>query len=133
MTQPAPDSRQTILNHPDAQDCTVYRPDAHDPEAEEEDLGDAKILMTGPFQPPADWDAAEREAFFADSDPELFFTARIECEAKPGSAQHFVTDSGDYVATMPGAGEVVMFFVCDYDEDASGRSYILIRDDEPLL
>lgn len=121
-----------ILNHPQAQECTVYRPDANDPDAEEEDLGDAKIVFTGPFQAPAEWDELEREEFFADSDPALFFAAQIACVAKPGSKQYFAVEPGDYVASMPGLGEVVMYFVCDCHEDEHSRSYILIRDDELL-
>jgi hypothetical protein len=127
-----PEHRLAILAHPDAQDCNVYRPDAKDPDAEEEDLGDGKIVFIGPFEAPAEWDALDREEFFADSDPALFFSARIACDAKPGSAQYFSVEPGDYVASMPGLGEVVMYFVCDFHEDAEGGRYILIRDDEPL-
>lgn len=127
-----PQLRLTILGHPDAQDCSVYRPDEDDPDAEELDLGDAKVLFTGAFQAPADWDELERAEFFGDAAPEAFVTAYIECEAKPGSAGFFVADIGDYVASMPGLGEVVMFYVHDYSEDQQGRHYTLIRDDEPL-
>lgn len=125
-------ARQAILNHPDAQDCTLYRPDEEDPEAEELDLGDAKILFTGTFQAPADWDAEERAEYFGDSPAELFMTARIECEAKPLSAGYFTPEVGDYLASMPGLGEVVMFYVHDCNEDEHGRTYVLIRDDESL-
>jgi hypothetical protein len=125
-------ARQAILNHPDAQDCTVYRPDENDADAEERDLGDAKILFTGAFQPPQDWDAGQRDEFYGDSAPELFMTAAIECEAKPSSAAYFSAEIGDYVATMPGLGEVVMFYVHDWVENENGRSYVLIRDDESL-
>lgn len=127
-----PQQRLAILSNPDAQDCTIYRPDDDDPDAEELDLGDAKVLFTGAFQAPADWDELERADFFGDAEPDTFVTAYIECEAKPGSAGFFVADIGDYVATMPGLGEVVMFYVHDYSEDQQGRHYTLIRDDEPL-
>ncbi|MGV8844774.1 MAG: hypothetical protein ACOH2I_16440 [Pseudomonas sp.] len=123
-------ARLTILNHPHAQDCTVYRPDEADDEADELDLGDAKVLFTGVFQAPQEWDAREREDFFGDIAPELFFTAGIACEAKPGSAGFFLLEVGDYVASMSGQGVVVMFYVQDYREDESGRSYVLMRDDE---
>ncbi|HBX57594.1 hypothetical protein [Pseudomonas sp. UBA2684] len=125
-------ARLAILQHPDAQDCTVYRSDDDDPEAEEEDLGDAKILFTGVFAAPADWDEHERSEFFGDSAPELFINAYIECEAKPATAGFFVPEIGDYVATMPGLGEVVMFYVHDCNEDEHGRLCTLIRDDELL-
>lgn len=125
-------ARLAILQNPEAQDCTLYRADEKDPEAEEIDLGDAKILFGGQFQAPADWDAAEREEYFGDSDPALFLNARIECEAKPGSAAYFTADVGDYVATMPGQGEVLMYYVHDYLEDDSGCTYVLIRDEEVL-
>lgn len=125
-------ARQAILNHPDAQDCTLYRPDEDDPEAEEQDLGDGKILFTGTFQAPADWDARERAEYFGDSPAEQFMTARIECEAKPLSAGYFTPEVGDYVAAMPGLGEVVMYYLHDCSEDEQGRSYVLIREDEAL-
>ena len=127
-------ARLAILQHADAQDCTVYRADEQnqDPDAEEVDLGDAKVLFCGPFEAPADWDAAEREEYFADSAPELFVNARIECEAKPGSKSHFSVDIVDYVAAQPGQGEVVMFYVHDYLEDDTGCTYVLLRDEEVL-
>lgn len=125
-------ARLEILTSADAQDCTVYRPDETDPDAEELDLGDAKVLFLGQFEPPAEWDAAERADFYADSAPELFMNALLECEAKPASAEYFTPEVGDYVATMPGLGEVVMYYVCDYSEDERGRLCVLLRDDEIL-
>jgi len=125
-------ARLAILENPEAQGCTVYRADDQAPEAEEVDLGDAKVLFCGPFEAPADWDAAEREDYFGDSAPELFVNARIECEAKPGAKSHFTVDIGDYVAAQPGLGEVVMFYVHDYLEDDSGCTYVLLRDEEVL-
>ena len=125
-------ARLAILENPQAQDCTVYRADDQDPEAEEVDLGDAKVLFCGPFEAPTDWDAAEREDYFGDSAPELFVNARIESAAKPGSKSHFTVDIGDYVAAQPGEGEVVMFYVHDYLEDDSGCTFVLLRDEEVL-
>lgn len=132
MSQPDPHHRQAILDNPQAQDCTVYRPDETDLDAEELDLGDAKVLFTGPFVAPVEWDAQEREDFFADSDPALFVTAYIECEAKPGSKAYFQASVGDYVAAMPGLGEVVMYCVEDYSEGDKGRLFVLLRDDQTL-
>ncbi|WP_445261301.1 hypothetical protein [Pseudomonas sp. RL_15y_Pfl2_60] len=125
-------ARNATLTHEDALNCMVYRPDEQDPDAEEIDLGDAKILFTGLFEAPADWDEQEREEFFGDTNPELFMTAFIECESKPESAQFFTVEGNDYVATMPNPGEVVMFYVLDYSEDDNGREYIVVRDDEPM-
>ncbi|WP_437881518.1 hypothetical protein [Pseudomonas sp. LRF_L74] len=125
---PAALPRQAVLDHHDAVDCTVYRPDAHDEDAEELDLGDAKVLFTGPFQAPQAWDAAEREAFFDGLDPALFFTALIEPEAAPASKAHFVAQAGDYLAAIEG-GAVTMYFVHERDE----KGYVLIRDDQPLF
>lgn len=45
-----PQSRAAILENPDALECTLYRPDEYDEEAEEQDLGDARIVISGPFQ-----------------------------------------------------------------------------------
>lgn len=125
--------RQTVLHSPDALDCTLYRGDENDPDAEELDLGDAKLLFIGPFEAPADWDAAERADYFGDSAPELFFSARVECLAEPDSKAWFSADVGDYVATLPGAGEVLMYYVHDYLEESDGSlSYVLLRDEELL-
>jgi hypothetical protein len=125
-------ARLAVLQHPQAQDCTLYRPDENDPEAEEQDLGDGKIVFAGAFEVPSSWDAAEREEYFAGFAEELFVTARIESEAKPGSKAHFTADIGDYVAVTPGLGEVVMYYLHDYLEDDSGCVYVLQRDEETL-
>lgn len=120
-------SPHSLLDHDDAQDCTVYRPDERDPDAEEQELGDARILFTGPFEAPADWDARDREDYFDGSDEALFVTARIESEAVKGTAGHFVAEPGDYVAVVAD-GEVQMYYVYDLADE----SYVLIRDDETL-
>ncbi|OLU26377.1 hypothetical protein BVH03_16870 [Pseudomonas sp. PA15(2017)] len=122
-------NRQHVLDAADALDCTVYRPDEDDLDAEEEDLGDAKVLFTGPFEPPQEWDAAEREDYFDGTDPALFVTALIACEAKPGSKAFFTPQAGDLLAAMH-AGKVGMYFVCERLDDENGSSYVLIRDDE---
>lgn len=125
--------RQTVLHSPDALECTLYRADENDPDAEELDLGDAKLLFLGPFEAPADWDAAERAEYFGDSAPELFFSARLECLAAPDAKAWFSADVGDYVATLPGQGEVLMYYVHDYLEEPDGSlSYVLLRDEELL-
>ncbi len=126
-------ARQAILGDEAAQDCTVYRPDERDPQAEEEDLGDAKILFTGPFQAPEDWDEQMRADYFDENDPALFVTASIECEADPASRGFFAVEPGDYVAATLETGEVVMFYVYDCSEDEQGRRCVLVRDDEELV
>lgn len=125
-------ARLAILGSAQAQDCTLYRPDELDPEAEEEDLGDARVLFAGPFQAPADWDEPARAEFFGDADPALFFDAFVECLARPGSRGFFLAEIGDYVAATTESGEVVMYYIHDCYEDERGRRCVLIRDDEPL-
>jgi len=110
----------------------VYRPDDNDPDAEEEDLGDARVLFDGPFQAPAEWDAATRAGFFGDDDPALFLCARIECEAAPAARGYFTVEEGDYVAVLAD-GAVQMYYLHDCREDADGCHCVLIRDDEPLF
>ncbi|UCJ14890.1 hypothetical protein K5Q02_13505 [Pseudomonas sp. MM211] len=122
--------RQRVLDAAESQDCTVYRPDEDDTDAEERDMGDAKVLFTGPFEPPHEWDAAERDDYFDGSDPALFFTALVACEAKPGSKAFFTPQAGDYLATMSSAGKVEMYFVCERLDDEQGPSFVLIRDEE---
>ncbi len=125
-------ARREILGNPQALDCTLYRADEDDPDAEEEDLGDARILFRGAFQPPAEWDAEACAAYFDEYDPALFFHAFIECEAEPAARGFFTPDVGDYVAVMLAEGGVAMYYVHDWHEDDQGRLCVLIRDDEEL-
>lgn len=124
-------ARRAILADSNALDATVYRPDDNDPDAEELDMGDAKVLFIGPFAAPTEWDAAEREDFFDDADPALFFSVRIECEAEPGTSGFFVPEVGDYLAVMD-AGKIQMYFLHDWREDEDGCTCVLIRDDIQL-
>ncbi len=125
-------SRLAILQHPEGQECTLYRPDEFDPDAEEEDLGDAKVLFLGAFQAPAEWNEDERVEFFGEDAPERFVSAYIECSAKPAASDYFTAESGDYLACMQADGTVQMFYLYDYFEDDSGRKCVLIREDEGL-
>ncbi len=125
-------ARRAVLDSAQALECTVYRPDDNDPDAEEEDLGDARVLFDGPFQAPAEWDAATRAGFFGDDDPALFLCARIECEAAPAARGYFTVEEGDYVAVLAD-GAVQMYYLHDCREDADGCHCVLIRDDEPLF
>lgn len=125
-------ARRAVLDSAQALECTVYRPDDNDPDAEEEDLGDARVLFDGPFQAPAEWDAETRAGFFGDDDPALFLCARIECEAAPAARGYFTVEEGDYVAVLAD-GAVQMYYLHDCREDADGCHCVLIRDDEPLF
>ncbi len=115
-----------LKDHPEALDCTLYRPDEHDPDAEELELGDGYVLFEGRFEAPTEWDAASREEYFDGSDPTLFFVVRIESPSKADSGDWFVAEPGDYLAVMRGL-QVEMYYVYDRADD----SYVLIRD-EPL-
>ncbi|MNQ62396.1 hypothetical protein D3C85_767390 [compost metagenome] len=123
-------ARQAVLGHADALDCSLYRPDENDLDAEEEDLGDARILFTGPFQAPAEWSTQDREDYFGDIDPTAFVTARIECQADPASREFFLADAGDFVAVVATSGEVQMFYLYDCNEDEDGMHCVLVREDE---
>ncbi|BAU72868.1 hypothetical protein [Metapseudomonas furukawaii] len=123
-------ARQAVLGHADALECTLYRPDEHDLDAEEEDLGDARILFTGPFQAPEAWGDQEREDYFGDLEPAAFVTALIECEAEPSSAAFFLADAGDFVAVVSASGEVQMYYLYDCQEDDDGLHCVLVREDE---
>ncbi|MBF7730033.1 hypothetical protein [Pseudomonas sp. N040] len=126
-------ARRAILEDPQALDCTLYRADEEDADAEEEDLGDARIRFAGAFRAPAAWGAAACAEYFGDDDPGLFSCAYIECVAAVSTAAFFTAEVGDYVAVMTAAGQVEMFFVHDCSEDEAGRLCVLIRDDEPLF
>lgn len=125
-------SRQAVLEHADALDCTLYRPDENDLDAEEEDLGDACILFTGPFQAPAQWTAQEREDYFGDIEPASFVTALIECQADPATREFFIADAGDFVAVVSANGDVQMFYLYDCNEDDDGLHCVLVREDEEV-
>ncbi len=126
-------ARRAILANALALDATLYRSAEDDPEAEEEELGDARILLTGPFRAPAGWGPVEHAEYFAGNDPELFFSAFIECVAASSSPGFFTADVGDYVAAVAGDGQVQMYFVHDWQEDEQGRLCVLLRDDQPLF
>ncbi|MCO6058251.1 hypothetical protein NG726_16465 [Pseudomonas sp. MOB-449] len=123
-------ARQAVLGHADALDCTLYRPDENDLDAEEEDLGDARILFTGPFQAPAEWSAQDREDYFGDIEPSAFVTALIECQADPATRDFFIADAGDFVAVVTASSEVQMFYLYDCNEDDDGLHCVLVREDE---
>ncbi|MDT3710730.1 MAG: hypothetical protein ROZ65_11430 [Pseudomonadaceae bacterium] len=124
-----PQSRAAILENPDALECTLYRPDEYDEEAEEQDLGDARIIISGPFEAPAEWDTKDRDDYFDGTAPEAFVVARIACEAAPGSGAYFTVVPGDYAAVTEQPGKVSMFYVWDCLSDAEGQ-YVLIREEE---
>ena len=65
------------------------------------------------------------------TDPALFFSVRIECEAEPGTSGFFVPEVGDYLAVMD-AGKIQMYFLHDWREDEHGCTCVLIRDDIQL-
>ncbi|WP_077521522.1 hypothetical protein [Metapseudomonas resinovorans] len=123
-------AREAVLGHADALECSLYRPDENDLDAEEEDLGDARILFTGPFNAPAEWSAQDREDYFGDIDPGAFVTALIECQADPATRDFFLADAGDFVAVVAASGEVQMFYLYDCNEDDDGTHCVLVREDE---
>ena len=124
-----PQSRAAILENPEALECTLYRPDEYDEEAEEQDLGDARIIISGPFKAPAEWDAKDRDDYFDGTAPEAFVVARIACQAAPDSGVYFTAVPGDYAAVTESPGQVSMFYVWDCLNDAEGQ-YVLIREEE---
>lgn len=126
-------ARQAVLDDATALDATLYRADEEDEDAEEEDLGDARVLIEGPFVIPADWSEADREAYFDGSDPALFVQARIECLAPASSRQHFTPEPGDQVALTRPDGLVEMYFLYEAFEDDHGHHCVLIRDEDALF
>ena len=91
-----PQSRAAILENPDALECTLYRPDEYDEEAEEQDLGDARIVITGPSGA-GRMGCQDRDDYFDGTAPEAFVVARIACQAAPDSG----SISPPCPATMP--------------------------------
>lgn len=125
-------ARLAVLEHAAALDACVYRPDDQDPDAEELDLGDVRVLITGTFQPPADWDAATREDYFDGSDPDDFHAAQIEVCARPGSRAFFQPQPGDYVAVSLQDGQIQMYYLYECLEQDDGLQAVLIREDDAI-
>jgi hypothetical protein len=122
-----PDPRQLILSAGDALDCTLYRANTPACAAEERDMGDAKLLLHGVFQPPRDWSATQLANFFDGRDPASFFSAAVACLAKPGSKAFFQPRSGDYLACTDALGAVQMYLV---HQEQDTDHCVLIREDE---
>ncbi|MCQ4242342.1 hypothetical protein [Stutzerimonas stutzeri] len=120
-------SRDTILAHPDALNCTIYRAHATDPDGEEQDMGDARIVITGTFEPPIEWDAKERADYFDGMPPEAFFTALFASEAEADSKGYFTVEADDYAAVTDKDGNVAMYYVCERGED---DTYVLLREED---
>ncbi|MCY1293321.1 hypothetical protein D3C76_1200900 [compost metagenome] len=125
-------ARESILADARALDATLYRPNEEDEDAEEDELGDARVLIAGPFQPPAEWTAEDRDAYYDGAAPERFFSAFIECEAEPASREFFLAEPGDYVAVMARVDKVEMYYLYDYQETGQGRACVLLREDDEL-
>ncbi|QGZ30233.1 hypothetical protein [Stutzerimonas stutzeri] len=122
-----PFSRERILAHPDALNCTIYRAHETDPEGEEQDLGDARVVITGQFEPPADWDAKARADYFDDMPEEAFFTAVFASEAGADSKSYFTVEADDYAAVTEQDGTISMFYVCERLDD---DTYVLLREED---
>src|SRR5690606_14557032 len=120
-------SRDELLSHPDALDCTIYRAHPTDPEGEEQDMGDARVIITGPFEAPVEWDAKEPAAYFDGMPEEDFFTAVFASEAAPDSRGHFTVEADDYAAVTQADGGIAMYYVCERTEDGS---YVLLREED---
>jgi hypothetical protein len=123
-------ARQALLANPAALEATVFRPDHEDPDAEEEELGEARVLVSGVFQPPADWDAASRADYYDGEDPQTFFSARLECSARPASRVYFTVEPGDLLALTGSDGRVCMYYLYESVEDDDGCHCVLIREED---
>ena len=117
-----------LASHPDAIDCTLFRQESQDPDADELELGDAHLLLLGAFEAPKDWDAREREDYFDGEDPQQFFSAQIE----RSEGATFEVQVGDYLAAQPSPTEVVMYYIYDQQEDENGTYFVLIHDEIEL-
>ncbi|CDZ94078.1 hypothetical protein [Pseudomonas saudiphocaensis] len=120
-------SRDELLSHPDALDCTIYRAHPTDPEGEEQDMGDARVVITGPFEAPVEWDAKERADYFDGMPEEDFFTAVFASEAATDSREHFTVEADDYAAVTQADGSIAMYYVCERTEDGN---YVLLREED---
>ena len=120
-------SRDAILNQPDALECTLDRAHPTDPDGEEQDLGDARVVFTGRFEAPAEWDAKQRDDYFDGMPEDAFFTACFASEAGSDSRGHFTVEADDYAAVTQPDGSVAMYYVCERNDD---DSYVLLREED---
>lgn len=125
-------ARLALLDNPAALDACLYRPDEQDPDAEELDLGDARVLVTGSFLAPDDWDATTRDDYFDGEDPADFHTALIEVCARPGSRAYFQPQPGDYLAVSMADSRIQMYYLYECLEQDDGLHVVLIREDDAL-
>ena len=126
-------ARNVTLRHPSSMPCSVWRrrvtrvdpasPGAplmggmptlggmgvltadDEPQIEYVELGDARVLVTGQFQP---GDMVERGDAMQQA---VMQEAQIEAIADPGSDGYFTPDRGDLVAILPGMGVVLAYSV----------------------
>lgn len=120
-------SRDDILAHQDALSCTIYRAHPTDPDGEEVDMGDARVVITGLFEAPAEWDAKERADYFDGMPEDAFFTALFASEADADSSDQFTVEADDYAAVTQADGSIAMYYVCERTEDGS---YVLLREED---
>lgn len=127
MANPPSLAREELLAHSDALSCTLYRAHPTDPDGEEQDMGDARILITGPFHAPVEWDAKTRDDYFDGLPEDAFFTACFACEAESGSPGYFTVEADDYAAVTHADGSVEMYYVCERRADGH---YVILREEE---
>lgn len=120
-------SRDSILADPDALSCTIYRAHETDPDGEERDMGDARVLITGQFEPPQEWDAKARADYFDGMPEDAFFTAVFASEHGSDSKGYFSVEADDYAAVTELDGSIAMFYVCERLDDGS---YVLLREED---
>ncbi|AHL76462.1 hypothetical protein CH92_15720 [Stutzerimonas stutzeri] len=119
--------RDSILANPDALSCTIYRAHETDPDGEEQDMGDARVIITGQFEPPQEWDAKARADYFDGMPEDAFLTAVFASEADADSKGFFNVEADDYAAVTERDGTVSMFYVCERLDDGT---YVLLREED---
>lgn len=120
-------SRADVLSHPQALDCTIYRANLEQEDGEEQDMGDARVVITGTFEPPAEWNEKERADYYDGMPPQAFVTAHFASEAGADSKGFFTVEADDYAAVTEPDGSVAMFYVC---ERLADDSYVLLREED---
>ena len=120
-------SRDSILADPEALNCTIYRAHETDPDGEERDMGDARVIITGQFEPPREWDAKARADYFDGMPEDAFFTAVFASEHGSDSKGFFTVEADDYAAVTEQDGSISMFYVGERLDD---DSYVLLREED---
>lgn len=117
-------SRVSILNNPDAMDCTVFRLSQNQSVEEYLDVGDAKIVFLGKYLVPDDLDEEELKDY---ENLNLDCLFEVLLEFKEDKLKKTSVDIWDVITVFPGNGLVLGWELFNFSESESGLKCIIHR------